>query len=79
MEPRERVPPRGWIPDSYGLEVRMERKLRTIRGKEIHKRRRQSVEPVIEQFVNRGLDRLLLRGEKAAKVEWSYSQQHTPC
>ena len=70
-ELRERDPPRGRIPDAYGPKELMERKLRTKRGKDIYKKRSQSVEPVFGQFVTRGLDRIMLRGEKGAKAEWS--------
>jgi len=74
---REMDPPRGRIPNSYGPKERMERKLRTKRGKRIYKKRGQSVEPVFGQHVNRGLDRFLLRGKKGAQAEWSlFSATH---
>lgn len=55
-ELREKGPPRGRIPESYGPKERMERKLRTKRGKRIYRKRSQSVEMVFGQHVNRGLD-----------------------
>jgi hypothetical protein len=70
-ELREKDPPRGRIPDSYGLKERMERKLRTKRGKQIYSKRGQTVEAVFGQHVTRGCDRFLLRGETGAQAEWS--------
>ena len=76
-ELREKDPPRGRIPDSYGLKERMERKLRTKRGRDIYSKRGQTVEAVFGQHVTRGCDRFLLRGEKGAKAEWSlFSATH---
>ena len=76
-ELRERDPPRGRIPDSYGPKERMERKLRTKRGKAIYRKRSQTVEPVFGQHVNRGLDRFTLRGKIGASAEWSlFSATH---
>ncbi|WP_232833845.1 transposase [Saliphagus sp. LR7] len=70
-ELREADPPRGRIPKWYGLKERMERKLRTKRGKGIYSKRSQSVEAVFGQHVTRGCDRFLLRGEVGAQAEWS--------
>jgi len=70
-------PPRGRIPDSYGPKERMERKLRTQRGRDIYSKRGQTVEAVFGQHVTRGCDRFLLRGEKGAQAEWSlFSATH---
>jgi len=76
-ELREKDPPRGRIPDSYGPKQRMERKLRTKRGREIYRNRSTTVEPVFGQHVTRGCDRFLLRREKGAEAEWSlFSATH---
>lgn len=76
-ELREKGPPRGRIPDDYGLKELMERKLRTKRGRTIYKERGMSVEPVFGQLVQRGLDRFLLRGKDGAATEWSlFSATH---
>ena len=76
-ELREKGPPRGRIPEAYGPKERMERKLRTKRGKEVYRKRSQSVEPVFGQHVTRGCDRFLLRGEDGAQAEWSlFSATH---
>ena len=76
-ELREKGPPRGPIPDDYGPKERMERKLRTKTGRDIYRKRSQSVEPVFGQHVNRGLDRFMLRGEDGASAEWSlFSATH---
>jgi len=70
-ELREQGPPRGRIPKHYGPKERMERKLRTKRGREIYKQRSCSVEPVFGQMVMRGLEDFLLRGIEGASAEWS--------
>ena len=76
-ELQENGPPRGPIPDSAGPKELMERKLRTKRGRDIYRKRGQSVEPVFGQHVNRGLDRFVLRGEDGAAAEWSlFSATH---
>ncbi|GAB7092840.1 hypothetical protein JCM18237_31110 [Halorubrum luteum] len=76
-ELREADPPRGRIPKWYGLKERMERKLRTKRGRGIYRKRSQSVEAVFGQHVTRGCDRFLLRGEAGAQAEWSlFSATH---
>ena len=76
-ELREMDPPRGRIPDSYGLKERMERKLRTKRGRDIYSKRGHTVEGVFGQHVTRGCDRFLLRGKKGANAEWSlFSATH---
>lgn len=76
-ELREKGPLRGRIPKSYGPKERMERKLRTKRGRRIYHKRSQTVEPVFGQHVNRGLDEFILRGETGAKAEWSlFSATH---
>lgn len=76
-ELREADPPRGRIPKWYGLKERMERKLRTKRGRGIYRKRSQSVEAVFGQHVTRGCDRFLLRGETGAQAEWSlFSATH---
>ena len=49
----------------------MERKLRTKPGKQMYRQRRQTVEPVFGQHVNRGCDRFLLQGKRGTQAEWS--------
>lgn len=68
---REEGPPRGRIPKDYGPKERMERKLRTKRGREVYKERSSSVEPVFGQMVTRGLGHFLLRGLEGSSGEWS--------
>jgi len=69
---RELPAPRGRIPATATLRDRMERKLRTKRGKEIYKMRGKTVEPVFGQVKDaRRLDRFLLRGEEKVSMEWS--------
>jgi hypothetical protein len=55
----------------------MVRKLRIKGGRQIYRKRSQSVEPMFGQHVNRGLDEFILRGETGAKAGWSlYSATH---
>ena len=55
----------------------MERKLRTKPGKQMYRQRSQTPEPVFGQYVNRGCDEFLLRGERGAQAEWSlFSATH---
>lgn len=70
-ELREKGPPRGRIPNDYGPKERMERKLRTQRGRKIYKERSTTVEPVFGQMAMRDLNDFLLRGLEGAKAEWS--------
>jgi len=49
----------------------MERKLRTKRGRDIYRKRGQTVEPVFGQHVNRGLDRFILPREEGPAAKWS--------
>lgn len=76
-ELRDKGPPRGRIPESYGPTELMERTLRTKRGQRIYAKRSTTVEPVFGQHVNRGCDRFILRGKKGARAEWSlFSATH---
>ncbi|MGM0510196.1 MAG: IS1182 family transposase [Thermoplasmatota archaeon] len=68
---REKPPPRGRIPKDATYKEKMERKLRTKKGKEIYKKRSTSVETVFGQIKNRGLGKLLLRGLEKVKGEWT--------
>jgi transposase len=69
---QEEPPPRGRIPKSLSQTERMERKLRTKRGREIYKKRSQTVEPVFGQIKTvRGIDQFVRRGLDACQNEWS--------
>jgi transposase len=68
---REAPPPRGRIPASATPRERMERKLRTKRGREAYRHRSATVEPVFGQMVTRGLGRFFLRGLERVSTEWS--------
>jgi transposase len=71
--PRERhLPPapRGRIPAHFTARQRMERKLLTKAGRAAYRLRQQVVEPVFGQIKNKGLVRLLLRGEEKCRAEW---------
>lgn len=64
-------PPRGRIPKNLSLKDRMERKLLTVRGRALYKKRGQTVEPVFGQIKDvRGCDRFLQRGRVAVSAEW---------
>ncbi|HWV57519.1 MAG TPA: IS1182 family transposase [Longimicrobiales bacterium] len=68
---REQGAPRGRMPKSLGDKERMERKLRTKRGRAAYKERASTIEPVFGQMEGRGLNRFLLRGKRKAAGEWS--------
>ena len=72
MKHAERPPaPRGPIPKSATPKQRMQRKLRTKKGRETYARRKTSVEPVFGQIKDaRGIRRFLLRGVEAVRAEW---------
>lgn len=64
--------PRGRIPANATAKERMARKLRTKKGKAAYARRKAIVEPVFGQMQTlQDGDRLLLRGEEAARAEWN--------
>lgn len=63
--------PRGRIPDALSLRDRMTRKLQTIRGKAIYKKRGSSIEPVFGYTKSgRRIDSFLLRGNEKVDGEW---------
>lgn len=64
-------PPRGRMPKGLSARARMERKLRTKRGRAIYRRRGASVEPVFGQMKDRqGADRFSMRGLSRVTGEW---------
>lgn len=68
---REKPAPRGRIPDGFSLRDRMERKLLTMRGRSLYRKRSQTVEPVFGQIKDvRGFDRFMRRGKRACASEW---------
>lgn len=63
--------PRGRVPKGLTARGRMERKLRTKRGREIYRRRGAMVEPVFGQMKDRqGADRFSMRGLTRCRGEW---------
>jgi hypothetical protein len=72
MKHGQRPPsPRGPIPKSATPKQRVQRKLRTKKGRETYAKRKSSVEPVFGQIKDaRGSRRLLLRGIEAVRAEW---------
>lgn len=70
-EAQDEAAPRGRIPRNLNLRQRMERKLRTQRGRRLYAKRGQSVEPVFGQIKEvRRLRRFSRRGERAVRSEW---------
>ncbi len=68
---REQGAPKGRIPGKLSLRERMERRLRTKRGRALYKRRSQIVEPVFGQIKERQRqDRFSRRGFSACDAEW---------
>ncbi len=64
-------PPRGRMPHDLSNRERMERKLRTKRGRALYKKRSQVVEPVFGQIkASRGITAFMRRGFEACAEEW---------
>lgn len=64
--------PRGRIPKGLSKTQRMERKLRTRRGRRLYRKRGGSIEPVFGQQRQRGAGRFRRRGLVACNCEWRF-------
>jgi transposase len=65
------APPRGRIPKNLSIKERMERLLRTEKGRKAYGKRKETVEPVFGQIKDaRGFRSFLLRGLDNVKAEW---------
>lgn len=63
--------PRGRLPKAMTARERMDRKLRTKRGRALYRQRAASVEPVFGQMKDRqGAGRFSLRGLERCRGEW---------
>ena len=63
--------PRGRIPKTATVKERMQRKLRTVKGRATYAKRKTTIEPVFGQIKEaRGFRRFLLRGIDAVRDEW---------
>lgn len=71
FEGRPRKKQRKQAPKSGPHAVRMRARLSSEEGKKIYKLRSAYAEPVFGQMYERGLNRILLRGFKKARAEWS--------
>ena len=70
-ELRDAASPRGRIPKGISARQRMQRKLRTRRGRTIYAKRGASVEPVFGQMKDRqGVGQFSMRGLGACRGEW---------
>ena len=68
---REAPAPRGRIPKSITVRERMDRKLRTKRGRALYRQRGASVEPVFGQMKDRqDAGRFSMRGLELCRGEW---------
>ena len=68
---REAPAPRGRMPRSMTARERMDRKLRTKRGRTLYRQRGAAVEPVFGQMKDRqGADRFSMRGLARCRGEW---------
>ncbi len=68
---REAKPPKGRMPRGLTIKQRMQRKLRTKRGRAEYDKRKITVEPVCGQLKTvQGLTHFLLRGKDGARGEW---------
>jgi transposase len=65
--------PRGRIPKTATIKERMQRKLRTRKGRATYAQRKTSVEPAIGQIKEvQGFRRFLRRGLHAVQCEWKF-------
>jgi transposase len=63
--------PRGRMPKALSARGRMERKLRTKRGRALYRQRGATIEPVFGQMKERqGADRFSMRGLERCRGEW---------
>src|SRR5512134_2825050 len=63
--------PRGRMPKTLSARGRMERKLRTKRGRALYRQRGATIEPVFGQIKERqGADRFSMRGLERCRGEW---------
>jgi hypothetical protein len=70
-ELRDAASPRGRMPKGLSARQRMQRKLRTKRGRTIYAKRGASVEPVFGQMKDRqGAGQFSMRGLGACRGEW---------
>ena len=68
---RDAPPPRGRMPKQMTARERMDRKLRTKRGRALYRQRGAAVEPVFGQMKDRhGADRFSMRGLERCQGEW---------
>ena len=68
---RDAPPPRGRMPQGLTARERMDRKLRTKRGRGLYRQRGRSVEPVFGQMKDRqGAGRFSMRGTERCRGEW---------
>ena len=68
---REAPAPRGRMPRSMTARERMDRKLRTKRGRALYRQRGAAVEPVFGQMKDRqGADRFSMRSLERCRGEW---------
>ena len=68
---RDAPAPRGRMPKSLTARQRMDRKLRTKRGRALYRRRGAAIEPVFGQMKDRqGAGRFSMRGLERCRGEW---------
>lgn len=68
---RDAPAPRGRMPKSLAARQRMDRKLRTKRGRALYRQRGAAIEPVFGQMKDRqGADRFSMRGLERCRGEW---------
>ncbi len=68
---RDAPPPKGRMPKQMTARERMDRKLRTKRGRALYRQRGAAVEPVFGQMKDRqGADRFSMRGLERCQGEW---------
>jgi hypothetical protein len=72
VEDLKKKPPIGRPPENLNTKEKMSRKLKTKRGKEVYKKRKETVEPVFGIIKNViGFRQFMLRGIEKVNTEWS--------
>jgi len=72
VEDIKRKPPEGRPPENMSKKEKMARKLKTKKGKQIYKKRKETVEPVFGIIKSvMGFRQFMLRGIEKVNTEWS--------
>jgi hypothetical protein len=72
VEDLKKKPPMGRPPENMTAKEKMSRKMKTKKGKEVYKKRKETVEPVFGIIKHvMGFRQFMLRGKEKVNTEWS--------